>query len=609
MGLLSKEQAFRTRNIVILAGVASTLTVWNTLFDPINLPKMFVLAVFAAWILGTVIVSGISARPVALPLGVWAVIAFGAGILIAASLTDVSYTGFFGTLQRNDGAITYLSLAVMASAAMLSFTLDGLQKLQIGLLSLGSILTFHGLLQISGHDPFKWVLLYNPVVGTTGNPDFMSAAVSACAIASVWVLVTRTNSWVRGGSAILLLGELFVVKRTGSIQGLIAFAVGCALILLTKLWQLNRRLGLTSTVILLVISIPGFLGFFGVGPLAGRLLRSSMKSRLDYWHAAIGMFKAHPLLGVGLDRFGENYGKFAPQVQVVHGQITNNAHDVFLQLLATGGLLVFVPYLLLLGVIFYSAVKAIRIGQASSQLHLVSLFAIWFSLLLISIISIDNLSVTVWFWISGGALYAVSQEIQRPKEPAKASSPRVRKKNQPEAATTAALLAPITSLILTLAVIVLLVPILKTSSAIMSMQGNRDQLSPVLYRQKLNDIGNSWPRNPQVSFLLSDLGLRIQRPDLALKFADETIAMDPKSNFGRQLAAAALESEKKFGAAIPYRIQLMELDPWNTASMIYLIKDYVGNNQLAQARSIAAKISTLYPGSDDAKSAMILAKG
>ena len=49
--------------------------------------------------------------------------------------------------------------------------------------------------------------------------------------------------------------------------------------------------------------------------------------------------------------------------------------------------------------------------------------------------------------------------------------------------------------------------------------------------------------------------------------------------------------------AIKYRERLKELDPWNNASLIELIKNYLSAGDKASAAEIAALIKQNYPGS------------
>jgi len=595
--------------MVLITGIVTTFMLWTSLADPIDIPKMFVLVTLSFWILGTIA----SAFPFKdlrkLSIGHWSVLAFALGILIAAVMSDVRYTAFFGTPQRNDGAFSYLALAIIALAAMASFDREHTFQLRTGLLIVGAFLTLYGLVQRSGHDPFKWVLEYGPVIGTLGNPDFMSATVGVSAIATVWMLLESQDVKVRAGATILLLLELFILRQTGSVQGELAFAFGLVVLVLTKLWQKGRRQGLTATIVAAIGAIPVLFGLLDKGPLASHLFRASMKNRMDYWHAALGMFKAHPLFGVGLERFGENYGVYAPQVQVVQGQATNNAHSVLLQLLATGGLVVFLPYLLVIVVIFWTSFKAIKVTKGQAQIDVVAILAIWSALLLVSLISIDNLGVAVWFWISGGVLYAIAHEANKkdrvgPK-PAKPSSKKSRKAVQ----SNASYVAPILSFICVLLALIPMTSIWRTSAAVVDLQSNRSQLSPAQFLDKMNSVAGIQPRNAQTLYALSDIAMRIKNPTLALKYVKIVLEKDPKSNSGRQLAAIAYETQKNYQSAIPFRAELLTLDPWNTANMVLLIKDYLQVKDMTKATQLSAKIAQLYPGSADATTAEQLVKG
>ena len=59
---LSDVEARKVQTFVLLGGVFTTLTIWTKLEDPINLPKMFVLILFAAIALGLTIPALLSAH-------------------------------------------------------------------------------------------------------------------------------------------------------------------------------------------------------------------------------------------------------------------------------------------------------------------------------------------------------------------------------------------------------------------------------------------------------------------------------------------------------------------------------------------------------------------
>ena len=606
---LRQEEANKLRRLLLIAGVAVTFAFWFPIDDPVNIPKMFVLLLFTAWISGTIVLAHFYQRSKIFSLGEWALLTFVIGLIVAAVLSDVRYTAFFGAAHRNNGLLTYLALAILAYAAMLTFDLKNLHQLRSTLLLVGALSTLYGLLQTTGNDPFKWNLYYNAVIGTVGNPDFFSALVGVCAIATVWfVLVTENLRWRVAGIVLLVL-EIFIVKRAGSFQGLLAFAIGATILVLVKLWQVQKRFGIIASIVACLGGILVFIGLFNKGPLASLVYRVSIKNRQDYWSAALSMFKAHPITGVGIERFGENYPIYAPQVQVVQGQATDNAHNVFLHLLATGGFLLILPYLILIGVIFWSAVSGIRNSTGLVQIDRSALFSIWFALLLISLISIDNLGVTVWFWISGGALYAITRSHRSvataPTGPAKRKG-KSPKKAQEDNSTY---LAPIASVILLVVVLAFMVPVVRTSGTLYQLSGNAGRLTQQQYVAKLVEVSNSFPRNSQTLISLADLALRASDPELALKFTTLILKKDHKSQFGNQVSASAYEFSKKYAQALPYRQRLIELDPWNTKNMLEIVRDYVNLKDLPRAQVMTEKIMKLQPNGVEAKAAAALLKG
>ncbi len=605
MILLAEKQASQIRNWVLLAGLATTLMVWTGLADPINLPKMFILTISAGWIVGSVITT-IFYSGGRLAIGHWAIIAFVVSTVLAGLLTDVRYSAFFGEMQRNNGVFSYIALASIAFAAMVSFTPANLIQLRNWILVVGSALTAFGLLQTFGHDPFKWVLLYNHVVGTLGNPDFFSGIVGSAAIASVWLILREENVRFRAAGLALLLLELFVLKRCGSIQGLVAFALGSTFLIITRLWQIQKKIGVTACIVAVLGFIPLVLGLLNKGPAAGFVFRGSFHSRADYWQAALSMFKASPWSGVGLERFGQNYGQYAPQYQAVQGQGTDNAHNVFLQLLATGGLLVILPYLFLIAVIFVSAIRGVKRIKGKERIDIVALFSIWLALIFISAISIDNLGVAVWFWIVGGALFGVSQLRPEAKSAVKPKDKKISAKKPSENSNY---LAPIVALLVSIVVLIVMVPAWRSSAMLLQLEKQGVGGTTAIAATRIDSVAKIQSSNIQVKAQLADIALRVGAMDEGLKLIAAINRQDPRSVDGNYLGANAYEASKDYRKALTYRLRLLQLDPWSTRNMLQLVTDYVALKDLAKAREISSRLSQLYPDSADAKSAEALVKG
>ena len=571
----SVNQLGSLRRLTLFVGIATTMMIWTTLSDPINLPKMFVLVLFTAWVLGTTGALVISGKGKYWGIGQWAVVAFIVGLLIAVVLTDDKYVAFFGAIQRNDGALSYISLAVLTFAGMSFFGVSNAKLVRGAFLVIGGFLTFYGLIQISGNDPMPWVLVYGPVIGTLGNPDFVSGLLGVASIASLWILFAKEQLWFRVSAGVLLVLELFIIGKTGSIQGFIGLGAGLTLLIIVKLWQIRKTFGIAALSVAGLGGILMLMGLLNKGPLAPRIYQTTLLNRLDYWHAAWHMFTAHPITGVGFERFGEYYFRYAPVVQIVPGQATNNAHNVFMQFLGTGGLLVMVPYIFLLSFIAWTAFKALLIARSETQIHVASLAAIWIALLLVSSISIDNLGVAVWFWISGGVLYGICRDVlgKAPHEgeivtglPGKKA-----KKKESESSNIA---APIASLALVVVALIVLVPTWKGSADLARLAQNRDGLAQPEYIAQVKVLAKSASKNVQTMVTLSNLAWHAQDPALAFELAKKAQIQDPHSYYGYQFIVQAAETLSRYSDALAARKQMLVIYPREKGNMLGIIKNY-----------------------------------
>jgi hypothetical protein len=174
---LTEAEAKRVQTLILLGGVFTTLAIWTKLEDPINLPKMFVLVLFGAAVLGLALPALLNAHRLTssyqrIALGLVGI--FVIGLLISTIATDVKYTAFFGEYHRNNGAFSYFAMASLLGAGALVFNLKSSERFMKFFASSGLILTAYGFLQGSGKDPVVWVINYNPYITTLGNPNFTS---------------------------------------------------------------------------------------------------------------------------------------------------------------------------------------------------------------------------------------------------------------------------------------------------------------------------------------------------------------------------------------------------------------------------------------------------
>jgi O-antigen ligase len=596
---LSEVEARKVQTFVLLGGVFTTLAIWTKLEDPVNLPKMFVLVLFGAIVLGLLTPTLLGAsksttgnKKIGLSLiGLFIIV-----LLVSTFTTDVKYTAIFGEYHRNNGALSYLALAFLFAGSVATFSGQSSIRFFKFFAITGLLLTGYGFLQAAGKDPVGWKLDYNPFITTLGNPNFTSAFLGLAGVAILLLAVEAKDRKIQVLYTVGLLADLYILFKSGSIQGLFGFLIGATVIVITKLWLVNKKFGQISLIFAAIGATPVALAVFNLGPLASKLYQGTLRNRLDYWNAAFAMFKDHPIFGVGIDRYGEYYRQYAVQNQVVQGQITDNAHSVYMHLLSTGGLTLFIPYLALITFVTFIGLKALFRANGNEKLLVGGVFAIWLGTLAVNIVAIDNLGVAVWFWITGGVLVAISSNNGSQT----VDSEKV-KKSAPRSRTTAnASEFPYSNLLagaLGLSVLLILLPNLSASEAVKSLSANTKNLSVNSYLAELNKQVSDNQSNPQNLILLADVALRQGEIDLSYEISSRIRELDARSFYGQYLPALAYEATGKPGEAISYREKLVMLDPWNTSNMLQLIKNYIALDEKAKASAIAKKIKENYPGS------------
>lgn len=401
----------QTNRYLFFAAVLSTLVVtpWFSL-DPINLPKMFVLFVFSLLASMTLLPSlkrsSVQTFRWVLVLGLLFVVHLSLVLLFDNS---PFVQQFFGTYGRNTGYITYIALAFLFVVAAISVDRAGATRLIYGLLIAGLFNAAYGLVQFFGADPVAWNNPYNSILGTLGNPNFVSSLLGITSVALLAWAFGKAPDLLRrvfgaGASAL----ALYLAYESDSIQGVAIALVGFSILfyqLLVKVigWSWARIPYLAAVFSGFLLAI---LGTLQKGPLSSLLYQPSVTYRGDYWRAGIAMTKDSPVFGVGLDSYGDYYREFRA-IEAVERRgpdvTANSAHNVFIDVSSTGGLPLLVIYLLILAVAFRSAYRLLASAKSFDWVA-VSLVGAWSAYLAQSVISINQIGLAVWGWLLPGAI-------------------------------------------------------------------------------------------------------------------------------------------------------------------------------------------------------------
>jgi O-antigen ligase len=291
--------------------LAATLLVtpWAT-FDPINVPKLAVIAVGGFVTLATLVANAkdlfsVRHRAVQALIGLF-VLDLMAVLLFSGTNF---YQEFFGTYGRATGFVAYIALASLLLGAVVVASAGFVGSFARILLITGGLSIGYGLLQAVGADPIKWVNQYSPVIGFLGNPNFQSSFVGFSGVLAFGFICAQGIKAIwRAGYAAYLLLAVFVIIKTDSQQGLLVLAGGIAIV--SMIWLARSKFKVATIPALVVSGIGAVfvaLGSLNSGPLATLLYKASVTYRGDYWRAGWKMTVEHPFLGVGLDSYGDWY--------------------------------------------------------------------------------------------------------------------------------------------------------------------------------------------------------------------------------------------------------------------------------------------------------------
>ena len=412
MAKQAKQKLTNPVGLILFSAASITLYFNPGLEDPFNSPKLWLLVIFGSWIAGLLLTAKKSEFSQDKTLLAIILPIFVGSFAIAAIFTDVKYTAIFGEVQRRTGLIAYVFFALYLYASAKFFRFHSIHLLFVANAILATAFVLYGFIQSTGNDFVEWNNPYNSIILTLGNPNFASALM---AISAMLCFTTAFNQhfkiYFKIYNLILVVFLLFQIYLSNSRQGIIAFLIALAVLLTILGFNKNRKLGFITLSASLIAGVLAILGMLQVGLLKDYLYKDSVSVRGFYWRAGIEMFLDKPLTGVGVDRYGAYFKEFREvEYPLRYGfDITSsNAHSVPIQFFATGGLFVGVTYLLLTGLIFYRGFLLLRIYSGSEKLTVVGVFAAWIAFQAQSIISIDNIGLTVWGWILGGAIIGLS---------------------------------------------------------------------------------------------------------------------------------------------------------------------------------------------------------
>ena len=560
--------------------------------DPINTPKLLILTLGASVIAFLTLRNSYNInklkneKKLLFLIIIFLILAFFSSIVNKQNL----YTSSIGAFGRNNGLISIVAFSslflVMASSSNIATAKFLLSNLTV----LGFFNCTYAWLQYYKMD-FLTSLFpsYNPnsqselagvIVLTVGNSNFASVLLGLTFTASVGYFLNSKNFKLLRLLAFLSSFFHWLLIPLLDMQGRVIFTAGGIIVfgiwLSTSSNNLLKKLSYGYWMISFLIGCIGFSALFGIGPFAERLSNDlvNLKDRYYHWLTAINMLQDNLLSGVGIDAFGNYYHRYRVAESIQYRGTPmggpNNSHNIFLQYGATGGLALMVVYLLLTLLIFWRGVLAIR-NNPNERLVVGSLFALWICYQIQSVVSIEQISITVWNWIIGGALIGLSLKESSEYKNGMPRDLLIKNKSY-SLQKSLFLILMVYSLTASILVVSTLVndrQIFKKFQAV-NLATSKEQAGNIINDMVLLAMASNHPKLRMT--IVTSIG-RAGWTNEAFKLAEQTTRDFPDFLEAWDVTASILEAGNQKQLALPFRIKSLELDPLNHIFKEKLLQD------------------------------------
>jgi O-antigen ligase len=339
-------------------------------------------------------------------------------ILITLKSNNYAAEKLYGTAGRNTGFLTYMSLLIFLGAALLISSKGWIFRFNTQTLIVSGLLAIYGLFQSVGKEIFPYKSVYeNKIIGTFGNPDFQSAFLG---IMAVIILTLTLGKDISVFKKIIYIAQallsLLIAYRTNALQGLLSFIAGIGIVFFLLFLSL-RRWKVVATLMALggvLISLTG-LALFNLGPLSSYLYKGSVSARGYYWDAGLEMLRSHMFIGVGLDNYGDWFlrSRSLEAFKFNSFLTADAAHNVYIDLAASGGLPLILLYLCIMILVLRSILLLVKRSEAP-DIPFLGLCGGWAAYQVQAFVSINQIGIAIWGWVLSGLIIGYEINTREP---------------------------------------------------------------------------------------------------------------------------------------------------------------------------------------------------
>lgn len=423
---------------ILLWSIGTTtliITPWFS-YDPFNAPRLLILVATAS-ILFFMVAPNFKEFFKSSGRGIFVLLMFFIiqMVLVLIFAPGNKWQQFFGAGGRQTGFLTYLSFVILVIVCI-SVTTDFFIRQFVRMsLIVGAVSIFYGLIQATGLDPFDWTNPYSPVFGFFGNPNFQAGFVGLnTAAVSSFLFGNKIKTSLKLLLLVYIFLGLFVILKTKSQQGFLVFGSTFLMIIVLLSFKSNRlyRFRFPVSAAIFIGFAAAALDILQKSPWSPFLYKPSVSYRGDFWRAGINMSWEHPFFGVGLDSYRDWFFRSRDEIASKRPNPENyidSAHNVFIDFAANGGFPLLGIYSVLILVTARSALRVIKQMEGFNP-YFIAVFATWLGYQIQSIISINQIGLAIWGWVTSGIIIGYDLKSRENFTNKKPINTKVKQSNQ-----------------------------------------------------------------------------------------------------------------------------------------------------------------------------------
>lgn len=585
--------------IVLLGSVVAV----SGVFDPAMLPKLTVVLLGVIALAALAVVRGALERVAVVASGWWLpVVGVYAAALVVATVTSSNRTvSVLGVFARWTGLVPYLAYLVLL-VLVVALGRPVLRPLVVAHVLALAVVVVYALAQVVGIDLVDWqVEGATPIFSAFGNVNFASGWTGAVLPFALFGVLEVRETRLRAALAALVVGAIVVLWQAGSAQGVVAAGAGCAL--LVGIWAAQhpgdeprdvalRRWGprvMVAGCLAVAVAVAAYVAF---RPDAG------VTQRFHFWDAALTIFAEQPVLGSGLDTYGDLFlSERSAEGAVRYGLERNEApHSVPLGMLSNGGVVLALAYLSFVVSVGVVLVRGLRRLRGDERLALAAFGAVWLGYQVQSTVSFDVPPVALVHHTSAAAILilGLADATRSVELPGMAEARRRRRRRSGGASGTDVAVVAVVAVV-ALGLSALATRPMRAELTVGSAADLLDAGRGPEALQRLRTGIDLAPWEPSYKGLLASLLVQAGQPQDAYDLFEEASEQDPGS-VQLPLSTAALATELgRTEQAARWYDEARRRDPNSPATLIVIGQAALANGEIERARDLGEQAGELDP--------------